>query len=80
MAERALRYLAVQRKISNTFFDSLISDYLLLLGIAQSCRFQNKPFLKFLLSQEKDVDLFKSPKPVKYSELTPKSMSLNIEN
>ncbi len=63
MAERAIRQLAVQRKISGTFFDSLVSDYLLLLGMAQSCRFQDKPFLKFLLSQEKDVDLFKAPKP-----------------
>ncbi len=53
MAEKALRHLAVQRKISGTFFDSLVSDYLLLLGIAQSCRFQDKPFLKFLLSQKK---------------------------
>ena len=62
MAERAIRHLAIQRKISGSFFDSVVSDYLLLLGIAQGCRFQNKPFLKFLLSQEKDVDLFKAPK------------------
>lgn len=73
MAERAILHLAVQRKISGTFYDSRVQDYLLLLGIAQSCRFQDKPFLKFLLSQEKDVDLFKPPKPRKYSELTPKS-------
>ncbi len=64
MAERAIRHLAVQRKISGTFYNSLVSQYLLLLGIAQSCRFQNKPFLKFLLSQEKDVDRFKAPKKV----------------
>ncbi|MCP4366772.1 MAG: TM0106 family RecB-like putative nuclease [Deltaproteobacteria bacterium] len=65
MAERAIRHLAVQRKISGFFFDSLVLEYLLLLGIAQSCRFQDKPFLKFLLSQKKDVDLFKTPKPKK---------------
>jgi len=65
MAERAIRHLAVQRKISGSFFDSLISQYLLLLGIAQSCRFQDKSFLKFLLSQEKDVDLFKASKAKK---------------
>ena len=69
MAERAIRHLAVQRKISGFFFDSLISEYLLLLGIAQSCRFQDKPFLKFLLSQEKDIDLFKASKPKKIQDL-----------
>jgi hypothetical protein len=59
MAERAIRHLAVQRKISGFFFDSVITQYLLLLGIAQSCRFQDKSFLKFLLSQKKDIDLYK---------------------
>jgi predicted RecB family nuclease len=67
-AERAIRHLAVQRKISGTFYDSLISQYLLLLGIGQSCRFQNKSFLKFLLSEEKDVDLFKTPEIVKHTK------------
>jgi len=69
MAERAIRHLAVQRKISGSFYDSLVSQYLLLLGISQSCRFQKKSFLKFLLSQEKDVDSFKSPKPRKHTML-----------
>jgi hypothetical protein len=62
MAERAIRHLSVQRKISGFFVDSLISQYLLLLGIAQSCRFQNKSFLKFLLSEKKDVDQLKASK------------------
>ena len=75
MAERALRHLAVQRKISGTFFDSLVSEYLLLLGVAQTCRFQNKPFLKFLLSQKKDVDQFRAPKPRKYSKSVGSSKS-----
>jgi hypothetical protein len=79
MAERAIRHLAVQRKISGTFYDSRVLDYLLLLGITQSCRFQDKPFLKFLLSLEKDVDLFKSHKLPSYSELTPKSKSQRLE-
>jgi hypothetical protein len=60
--ERALRHLAVQRKISNTFVGRGAMDYLLLLGIAQSCRFQEKSFLRFLLSGEKDVDAFKEPR------------------
>jgi Transposase IS66 family/RNase_H superfamily len=57
--ERAIRHLAVQRKISGTFFESMMPHYLLLLGIMQTCRFQGKSFLKFLLSKEKDIDLFK---------------------
>ncbi len=57
--ERAIRHLAVQRKISGTFFESLAPQYLLLLGIMQTCRFQDKSLLKFLLSKEKDIDQFK---------------------
>lgn len=57
--ERAIRHLAVQRKISGSFFESLAPKYLMLLGIMQTCRFQGKSLLKFLLSKEKDVDQFK---------------------
>src|SRR5205807_9249641 len=57
--ERALRHVAVQRKISGSFFKSFASGYLPLLGIAQTCRFQGKSFLKFLLSGEMDVDQFR---------------------
>ena len=74
MAERAIRHLAVQRKISNIFYDSLISQYLLLLGIGQSCRFQDKSFLKFLLSEEKDVDLFKTPEIIKHTRAIEKTI------
>jgi len=62
MAERAIRHLAVQRKISNYFVGDGAVQYLTLLGISQSCRFQNKSFLRFLLSEEKDVDAFKDRK------------------
>jgi hypothetical protein len=34
----------------------------LLLGLAQTCRFQDKSLLKFLLSGEKDIDAFKVTK------------------
>jgi predicted RecB family nuclease len=57
--ERAIRHLAVQRKISGSFFESMMPHYLLLLGIMQTCRFQGKSFLKFLLSKERDIDRFK---------------------
>ncbi|MGO8751950.1 MAG: IS66 family transposase [Thermoguttaceae bacterium] len=61
-AERAIRHLAVQRKISGSFFVKGATDYLTLLGIAQSCRFQDKSFLRFLLSEERDVDAFNDRK------------------
>jgi hypothetical protein len=61
-AERAIRHLAVQRKISGSFFASVAPQYLLLLGVAQTCRFQDKSLLKFLLSGEKDIDAFTAGK------------------
>ena len=58
-AERAIRHLAVQRKISGSFFESFAPKYLMLLGTMQTCQFQGKSLLKFLLSKEKDIDQFK---------------------
>jgi hypothetical protein len=58
-AERALRHLAVQRKISGSFSEKGASDYLRLLAIAQTCRFQRKSFLGFLLSKSKNVDEYR---------------------
>ena len=62
MAERAIRHLAVQRKISGTFFKRAVVHYLRLLGIAQTCRFQEKSFLSFLISGERDIDQFRERK------------------
>lgn len=67
MAERAIRHLAVQRKISGSFFKSFAPKYLLMLGITQTCRFQDKSLLKFLMSGEKDIDTFKAAKHLKGS-------------
>jgi predicted RecB family nuclease len=67
MAERAIRQLAVQRKISGSFFKRVALQYLLMLAISQTCRFQGKSFLKFLLSKEKDVDEFRRHRAIKYS-------------
>jgi hypothetical protein len=63
-AERALRHLAVQRKISGAFSEKGASDYLRLLTVAQSCRFQRKSFLGFLLSKSKNVDEYKDRRRV----------------
>jgi hypothetical protein len=66
-AERAIRHLAVQRRISGALYVRGAVDYLVLLGVAQTCRFQEKSFLKFLLSQEIDVDRFQSARQIKIS-------------
>jgi hypothetical protein len=58
-AERAIRHLAVQRHISGHFTELGANNYLIQLGIAQACRFQNKSLLHFLMSGEKNVDNFK---------------------
>ena len=68
MAEKASRHLAVQRKISGSFFKRVAVTYLRLLGIAQTCRFQRKSFLGFLITGEKDVDQFKERKRPKASK------------
>ena len=62
MAERGIRHLAIQRKISGRFSKAGAERYLILLGIAQSCRFQKQSFLRFLLSGELDVDKFNEKK------------------
>jgi len=72
-AERAIRHLAVQRKISGSFYRELTGKYLRLLGIGQTCRFQEKSFLRFLTSDKKDVDLYHERKRRTVSEQTIKS-------
>jgi hypothetical protein len=64
MAERALRHLAVQRKISGSFSASGMTEYLILLGVMQTCRFQNKPFLEFLMSGNKNISQFEGKRKV----------------
>ena len=67
-AERGIRHLAIQRKISGAFFEEPVSAYLVLLGIAQTCRFQEKSFFKFLMSGGLDVDAFRSGKRLRISK------------
>jgi hypothetical protein len=38
-----------------------------MLGITQTCRFQEKSLLKFLMSGENDSDTFKAAKPLRGS-------------
>ena len=74
MAERAIRHIAIQRKISGTFFASMAQEYLLLLGLAQTCRFQEKSLLKFFLSGEKDIDAFRDAKRATRAKVVSGSM------
>ncbi|MDB5324369.1 MAG: transposase [Phycisphaerales bacterium] len=69
MAERAIRHLAIQRKISGCFYKRVASQYLRMLGIAQTCRFQSKSFLRFLLSGEKSVEAYVDRKRKPHSKL-----------
>jgi hypothetical protein len=57
-AERAIRHLVRQRDISGSFHASGARDYLVLLGIRQTCRSQDKSFFKFLFSRETDLEQF----------------------
>ena len=62
-AENAIRHIVRQRMVSEAFVsESATRSYLLLLSIRQTLRFQNRSFLKFLFSGEKDIDQFKGPR------------------
>jgi hypothetical protein len=50
-------------------FKRVAIQYLRLLGIAQTCRFQRKSFLAFLLSGEKDIDWFMERRLPKATQL-----------
>jgi predicted RecB family nuclease len=62
-AENAIRHVAIQRDISKaSFHEEPTRNYLVMLGIRQTCRYQNKSFFRFLFSEETDIDKFKSRK------------------
>ncbi len=61
-AENAIRHFAIQRDASTHYCEAVARDYLLLLGIQQTCRFQGKSFFKFLFSGETDIDQFQRSK------------------
>jgi predicted RecB family nuclease len=55
-AERALRHLTKQQQISLVFHEQVTHDYLRLLGIRQTLKFQGKSFYRFLFSNETDIN------------------------
>ena len=58
LAERAIRPLAVHRDHSAPWHEAPTRNYFVLLGIQQTCRYQNKSFFRFLFSEETDLDNF----------------------
>ena len=57
-AENGLRHICIQRKISGSFGGNQFPHYLRMASILQTCKLQKKSFFKFLLSKEKDIDIF----------------------
>jgi len=62
-AEHAIKYFADFRRImrrGGNFTEKGLKEYLILLSIFQTCQYKGINFLKFLVSQEKDIDRFAS--------------------
>jgi len=58
-AEHAVKRFADYREMADgLFLETGLNDYLVLLSIYLICRYKGVSFLKFLLSQEKDIDTF----------------------
>lgn len=56
-AEHAIKLLAThQNRNVNCFRESRIEEYLKIMSIYQTCRYKGISFLKFILSEEKDLD------------------------
>jgi hypothetical protein len=61
-AEHAMKAFAALREvIEGTTTANGIQEYLVLLSIAQTCKYKHLDFLKFLLSGEKDIDALLKP-------------------
>jgi len=58
-AETAIRHFALFRDATKPIYESGVRDYLVMLGIRQTCRFQDKSFFRFIFSGEKDIDKFR---------------------
>jgi Transposase IS66 family len=62
-AEHAIKQFAYYRENTiGNLHETGLSDYLVLLSICQICQYKGISFLKFMLSEEKDVDAFSQRK------------------
>jgi predicted RecB family nuclease len=58
-AENAIKRFAYYREDrSSSLKEQGLKDYLVLLSLGQTCRYKGVSFLKFLLSRERDIDVF----------------------
>jgi len=58
-AEHAIKYLAKYRRLVNgRVTETGLTDYLKLLSLYETCRYQEIGFLKFLVSKEREMDRF----------------------
>jgi hypothetical protein len=76
-AEHAIKHFAQYRVITDgKMTASGLSDYLVLLSIYQTCKYKGVSLLKFLLSQERDIDAYckvgRRMRPPSRLELYPK--------
>jgi len=59
-AENAVKAFATYREITDgQITEEGLNDYLVLLSVYQTCKYKGVGFLKFLLSQQTDIDLFR---------------------
>ncbi len=57
--EHAIKLLATHKNKNLTFFrESRMEEYLKIMSIYQTCKYKGISFLKFLLSKEKDIDIY----------------------
>jgi hypothetical protein len=60
MPKHAVKKFADYREIADgQFSESGLKEYLVLLSVYLTCKYKRISFLKFLLSREKDIDVFR---------------------
>jgi hypothetical protein len=75
-AEHAVKRFAYYREMADgQFWEAGLNEYLVLLSLYLTCRYKGVSFLKFLLSQEKDIDTYRQSvnvrRPLPTIELCP---------
>jgi hypothetical protein len=75
-AEHAVKQFAYYRELADgQMSEDGLNEYLVLLSVYQTCKYKGVSFLKFLLSQETDIDVFREKggkkRPVSGVELHP---------
>ena len=84
-AEHAIKAFAYYREVSDgQMSEEGLSDYLVLLSVQQTCKYRGVSFLKFLLSQEEDVEAYcrrrRKKKPPPTLEVYPEGFSRTHRN